>query len=199
MPEPKYLDIDADDDHKGITEGVHEKGDGTVGNRRAEWMPLFCGAAAGDIVRSAVTNVSESRHIQLLVLWVCSLLMLGLGFARCKKFVLRCSSTLHTMINRRHLYKNVLFDAFGRGYTCQLLGLVGGVFLRQIKIRNKTLQKMLKRPPRVNPDNSAAFPPLPLLLLKPVLPPPNLRQRKKTLNSQPPICFSFCTIFSLML
>lgn len=55
MPEPKYLEQDDD------TDGAEEGKPGMIGGKTglAAWMPLMCEAAAEDIVRSAVTNVSE--------------------------------------------------------------------------------------------------------------------------------------------
>lgn len=63
MPEPKYLHHDGTDDAENVG-GAEE---GQAGRERtadptglAAWMPLMCQAAAEDIVRSAVTNVSGS-------------------------------------------------------------------------------------------------------------------------------------------
>lgn len=59
MPEPKYLDMDAEDDRGEIPERVHGEEEGGIIKQRAAWVQLFCWATAGDIVRSAATNVRE--------------------------------------------------------------------------------------------------------------------------------------------
>lgn len=63
MPEPKYLEHDDGDiDNAGKVgdagEGEPSRTGGKTGLALATWMPLMCQAAAEDIVRSAVTNVS---------------------------------------------------------------------------------------------------------------------------------------------
>lgn len=61
MPEPRYLDVDSPDHLEEALQDVGGQG-GRLHN--AAWLPRFCMAAAGDLIRSAVTNVSISQSVQ---------------------------------------------------------------------------------------------------------------------------------------
>lgn len=82
MPEPKYLEHDDDDDADDAENvGGAKEGEGEAGKTAAPtptglaaWMPLMCQAAADDIVRSAVTNVSLCRVAKQHQSLVCLLL-----------------------------------------------------------------------------------------------------------------------------
>lgn len=56
MREPNYPEVDDSDDGRETFGGVDIDSDGDK-THRAGWMVKFCETAAGDIVRSAVTNV----------------------------------------------------------------------------------------------------------------------------------------------
>lgn len=66
MPEPKYLDADPSNEEDETPSRVQGVGGGASQTRTA-WLSLFCEAAARDIVRLAVTTVSEAAPIAYLV------------------------------------------------------------------------------------------------------------------------------------
>ena len=71
MPEPKYPDTNTehDQEERPVAPGREQREmGGQVNISRLAWMPLLCAATAGDIVRSAVANVSIIPSISR---WLC--------------------------------------------------------------------------------------------------------------------------------
>lgn len=59
MPEPKYLDMGTGYDHEEPPVREQQEMGEKANEFRSAWMPILCAATAGDIVRSAVANVSQ--------------------------------------------------------------------------------------------------------------------------------------------